>query len=191
MEGRSQIDEIVIFSPRRAASNRLYRDCPLTIGAKAERIGDESLSARISRSVHHNILCWETSNELVFPAAARADCHGSSGALTAMFQYGTRLHRVGCSIRTEPPNRRRRQPAPSRASDRPPFSFAAWIYVSANPLILLDLGRNPRPLSPRRFILPHNPCYRPRGNTGHEPDARGGRTALGWPHDGVRFGPRP
>lgn len=61
----------------------------LMIGPKAERIGDESLPARISRSVRHKILCPVVRRQLVFQANSRGSFRSAGTALTSLFRDGT------------------------------------------------------------------------------------------------------
>jgi hypothetical protein len=59
------------------------------IGPKAERIGDESLPAQISRSVRHNILCPVAGCQLVFQAVSWGSFRSARTALTSLFRDGT------------------------------------------------------------------------------------------------------
>lgn len=59
------------------------------IGPKAERIGDESLPARISRSVRHNILCPVAGRQLVSRPTVEGPFRSAATALTTLFRDGT------------------------------------------------------------------------------------------------------
>jgi hypothetical protein len=67
---------------------------------------------------------------------------------------------------------------------------AAWIYISANPLISLDCDRNFGPLTPRRFNL-RDTCPIALAGTLVRTGDQGRAAVPGWWRDGAPLGDEP
>ena len=87
-----QEHEIINISIQEMTRERPFaRAILLMIGPKAERIGDESLSGQISRSVRHNILCRRSELPASLFAAGRRSPEAGEAALTFLSRGGTGL----------------------------------------------------------------------------------------------------